>query len=88
MSFAPSESLDAVKTVQRDSRVLKPIVGLVALLVILDISCVLWGVTEAFVRPPDYAEGCILFNASRILEIGSGGVALRHLRAALGGTDG
>ncbi len=32
----------------------------------LFIACAAWSLAQAFVRPPDYAEGCVLFNSSRI----------------------
>src|SRR5271165_5666254 len=40
--------------------------GLLVVLGVLALSCLVWGIAQAFVRPPDYAEGCVLFNAARI----------------------
>jgi hypothetical protein len=40
--------------------------GVTAALGLLGLGCLVWGIAQAFVRPPDYAEGCLLFNASRI----------------------
>ncbi|MSO58584.1 MAG: hypothetical protein EXQ77_06055 [Thermoleophilia bacterium] len=33
---------------------------------LLMVGCLSWAVVQAFLRPPDYAEACVLFNASRI----------------------
>ena len=32
----------------------------------LALACLVWAIAQAFVRPPDYPEACLLFNASRI----------------------
>jgi hypothetical protein len=51
-------------TVQRVSRLV--LLASMAVLGVITLGCVSWAIAQAFTRPPDYPEGCILFNAARI----------------------